>query len=58
MSTTTKLRDAELRMHQLLEEAGLPLPDEVEYREDDEELALFWNEQKLAIIIECADVAA
>ena len=32
--------------------AGLPEPDEVHYREDDEEVEFIWREQKLAVVVE------
>ena len=34
----------------LVEDAGLPAPDEVEHWRD--EVAFFWNEQKLVVIVE------
>lgn len=36
----------------LAEQAGLPEPDEVNYREDEEEIEFIWHEQKLAVIVE------
>lgn len=32
--------------------AGLPEPDEVNYREHDEEVEFIWHEQKLAVVVE------
>ncbi|HEX8744588.1 MAG TPA: hypothetical protein VF712_15800 [Thermoleophilaceae bacterium] len=36
----------------LAAQAGLPEPDEVNYREDEEEVEFVWHEQKLAVIVE------
>jgi hypothetical protein len=41
---------AEARMREILEQAGLPEPDEVEY--DDGEIALRWYEQKLEVVVD------
>ena len=41
---------AEARMREILAEAGLPEPDEVEYR--DGEIALRWYEQKLEVVVD------
>ena len=41
---------AERRFRQLLEDSGLEAPDRVEY--DLEELVFFWEEQKLAVVVE------
>ena len=32
--------------------AGLPEPDEVNYREDAEEIEFIWHDQKLAVVVE------
>ncbi|MEA2309094.1 MAG: hypothetical protein QOI65_1380 [Thermoleophilaceae bacterium] len=37
-------------MREILEQAGLPEPDEVEY--DDGEIALRWYEQKLEVVVD------
>ena len=42
--------DTEARIRELLEEAGLPEPDEVEYRRG--EIVLLWHDRKLAVVIE------
>jgi hypothetical protein len=44
---------AERRFRQLLVENGLEAPDRVEY--DREELVFFWDEQKLAVVVELDD---
>ena len=46
MTSIARLRSAEHEMRRLLNQEGLPLPDDVEYREDEEELVLFWNESR------------
>ena len=53
MATDEQCRIAEERMRQLLESAELPPPDRVEYGEND--IALFWNEQKLVVEIDLRD---
>jgi hypothetical protein len=53
MPSIARLQLAEHEMRRLLTQQGLPLPDDVEYREDEQELVLFWNESRLAVIIEC-----
>ena len=50
MSNTTAHADAERRFLSLVEEAGLPTPDEVEHWPG--EVAFFWNAQKLLVIVE------
>jgi hypothetical protein len=44
---------AERRFRELLEGQGLAVPDRVEY--DPEELVFFWEEQKLAVVVELGD---
>lgn len=53
MATREHLQDAERRMRAIAGEAGLPEPDEVRYREGDDELELLWYEPKLAVVVEC-----
>ena len=38
------------RFLSLVDDAGLPVPDEVEHWQD--EVAFFWNEHKLVVIVE------
>jgi hypothetical protein len=45
---------AERRFRELLEANGLDAPDRVEY--DLEEMVFFWEEQKLAVVVELGDV--
>ena len=42
--------DAIRRFLSLVEEAALPAPDEIEHWQ--REIAFFWNEQKLVVIVE------
>lgn len=44
--------DAELRMREIVAQAGLPEPDEVNHHPEEEELELLWHEQKLCVVIE------
>ena len=41
---------AEGRMREILEQAGLPPPDEVQYR--DGEIALRWYEERLEVVVD------
>jgi len=50
MPLSDRHRDAEARFRSLLEEAELAPPDRVEY--DAEELVFFFDEPKLAVIVE------
>jgi hypothetical protein len=54
MADIAKLEDAERRMMQIAHEAGLPEPDEVRYREEDEEVEFVWLDQKLVVVVDCA----
>jgi hypothetical protein len=53
-----RMRDADRRIRSIIEKAGLPEPDEVNYHEEDGELELLWYEPKLGVIVECGDGAA
>lgn len=55
MTILERMQDAHRRMRSILEEAGLPEPDEVSYHEEDAELELLWHEPKLGVIIECGE---
>jgi hypothetical protein len=50
MAITDEHAAAERAFRELLPEAGLPQPDEVEYRE--ESVVFLWHESKLAVIVE------
>ena len=43
-------RDAERRMRELAQTAGLPEPDEVLYEFEPDEVVLTWREPKLAVV--------
>ena len=49
--------DAERRMRELCEGAGLPPPDEVRYEFDPNEVVLTWHDPKLAVVIDLDDDA-
>jgi hypothetical protein len=49
---TTAHVDAEQRMRELIERAGLPEPDEVSYDFEPDEVPLVWWRPKLAVVIE------
>jgi hypothetical protein len=50
MAITGEHEAAERAFRELLPEAGLPQPDEVEYR--DESVVFLWHETKLAVIVD------
>jgi hypothetical protein len=50
MAVTGEHAVAERAFRELLPEAGLPQPDEVEYRE--ESVVFLWHETKLAVIVD------
>lgn len=54
MHTSPRHRAAERRFRELLESNGMGAPDRVEY--DAEELVFFWEEQKLAVVVELGDM--
>jgi hypothetical protein len=53
MATIDKKQRAERRMLQLLEDAGLPAPDEVQYGESC--VRLMWHDRKVAVVVELDD---
>jgi hypothetical protein len=53
MATIDKKQRAERRMLQLLEDAGLPAPDEVQYGESC--VRLLWHDRKVAVVVELDD---
>ena len=52
MANIDRFETAERDFMRIAERAGLPAPDEVNYREDDGEVELIWHDQKLAVIVE------
>lgn len=42
--------EAEARMREIVRNAGLPPPDEVEHHSD--EIVLFWHEEKLVVSVD------
>ncbi|MFL5911915.1 MAG: hypothetical protein ACJ768_15235 [Gaiellaceae bacterium] len=53
MAHVRDLEAAERRMRQLLDDAGLPEPDEVDYGEDS--IALIWFESKLIVCVDLTE---
>ena len=56
MKPSPRHREAETRFRQLLHTQELPEPDRVEYEQ--EELTFFWEERKVAVIVELDDMPA
>jgi hypothetical protein len=50
MATINELHEAERAARQLLDDQGLPQPDQIEYREAS--IALLWNDRKVAMVID------
>jgi hypothetical protein len=50
MAITSEHEAAEQAMRELLERAGMPQPDEVEYRETS--ILMLWHATKLAVVID------
>jgi hypothetical protein len=53
MATIDKKQRAERKMLRLLEDAGLPAPDEVQYGENC--VRLLWHDRKVAVVVELDD---
>ena len=53
MAERDQLEVAERDLMRLVRQAGLPEPDEVNYREWEGEVELVWREQKLVVVVEC-----
>jgi hypothetical protein len=52
MANLDRFQTAERDFMRIAERAGLPEPDEIHYREDDDELEFLWHDQKLAVVVE------
>jgi hypothetical protein len=50
MTVTPRHREAEARFRELLEAGELPGPDEVGY--EPESVVFYWNEPKLAVVVD------
>ena len=50
MATILELHEAERAARQMLDDQGLPQPDQIEYREAS--IALLWNDRKVAMVID------
>jgi hypothetical protein len=53
MAPIDRKQQAERRMRQLLDDAGLPAPDEVQYGEVC--IRLLWHDRKVAVVVELDD---
>jgi hypothetical protein len=53
MAPIDRKRQAERRMRQLLDDAALPAPDEVQYGERC--IRLLWHDRKVAVVVELDD---
>jgi hypothetical protein len=56
MASFEELQEVESAMRELVERAGLPEPDEVEY--DPDSILLLWHEHKLAVVVDVNDPPA
>ena len=52
MANIERFQRAERDFLRVAEKAGLPEPDEINYREEADEVELIWHEQKLAVVVE------
>lgn len=52
MANLDRFQRVERDFAKVAAKAGLPEPDEVNYREDDDEVEFIWREQKLAVVVE------
>ena len=50
MPTDSRHQDAESRFRQLVDDAGLPAPDRVDY--EPECLVFYWDESKAAVVVD------
>jgi len=53
MATIDQKQRAERRMLQLLEDAGLPAPDEIQYGENC--VRFLWRDRKVAVVVDLDD---
>jgi hypothetical protein len=51
-SRTSRHDEAEQKMRDLLDDAGLPEPDEVRQEFEPDEVVFIWHETKTAIVVE------
>jgi hypothetical protein len=54
MATIGQKQEAERRMKELLESAGLPQPDEIEYGHTC--IRLYWHESKVVVVVDLDDL--
>ena len=55
MATHERFQTVERGFRAVAAEAGLPEPDEVNYREEAEEVEFIWHDQKLCVVVELGD---
>ena len=53
MDIEERRRDAERAFLEIAETAGLGPPDAIEH--DGEEVVFLWNEEKLAVVVDCSE---
>jgi hypothetical protein len=58
MTSRDHLETAGRDMLRIVDDAGLPPPDEINHHVDDGEVELIWREQKLVVIVECGPECA
>ena len=52
MAIPERFQTVERGFRAVAAEAGLPEPDEVNYREEPDEVEFIWHEQKLCVVVE------
>jgi hypothetical protein len=55
MANIDRKNQCERRVRSLLEDSGLPLPDEVDLDYGEAEVAFLWFDQKFALIVDLED---
>ena len=55
MASMDRREQCERRMMALLEDSGLPLPDEVDLFYEENSVLFMWSDQKVAVIVELDD---
>jgi hypothetical protein len=55
MASMDRREQCERRMMALLEDSGLPLPDEVDLFYGEDEVLFMWSDRKVAVIVDLKD---
>ena len=55
MTNADRKEQCERRVLALLEDSGLPLPDEVDHDYAEDEVMFLWSDRKVALIVELTD---